>query len=390
MSFKGPVSLKTRLALEFAEVPIVGQIPIGRYLRARYGDRVVTPAKVANFVRTKRDLLRRSVSVESLPTILNLDTFNACNLKCPFCATGTGQMDRAKARMSIDRAKSIIDKVRDHVLEVRFYNWGEPFLNPDIFEIVRYAHDAGLFTIVHSNLSVRVDHLAEQVVASKLDLLQGSVDGLTQETLPIYRRRAEAGLVFDNVRRIAAERARQGATHPRIELAFLVFRHNEHELPQLEVKRRHVPDHPGFRPMQELFEGTCDYLYSELTIEASGAVSPCCANTSERWDVGHIDEVDDVRTLWNGPRYRAMRAFNAGVVEDPDLAGAEPTLCHSCDFVKHSGTRRRFLSPAPPAFQAQGLAYRSTPQSADVHAATFYSSPEQLALGQDMKGQCAL
>jgi len=94
--------------------------------------------------------------------------------------------------------------------------------------------------------------------------------------------------------------------------------------------------------------------------------------------------------LWNGPRYRAMRAFNAGVVEDPDLAGAEPTLCHSCDFVKHSGTRRRFLSPAPPAFQAQGLAYRSTPQSADVHAATFYSSPEQLALGQDMKGQCAL
>ena len=108
MSFKGPVSLKTRLALEFAEVPIVGQIPIGRYLRARYGDRVVTPAKVANFVRTKRDLLRRSVSVESLPTILNLDTFNACNLKCPFCATVLRATDEKCP--SCERAKAKEDR----------------------------------------------------------------------------------------------------------------------------------------------------------------------------------------------------------------------------------------------------------------------------------------
>ena len=119
-------------------------------------------------------------------------------------------------------------------------------------------------------------------------------------------------------------------TTPSVELKFLVFRHNEHEIAQLEAKGRElgansftprrafifhesfIPTHPDYQPIRQIFHGTCDFLYSELTVEATGAVSPCCTNTSEQWDVGTIEGLDDMRRFWNAPVYRAMRAFNAG------------------------------------------------------------------------------
>lgn len=336
--------------------------------------RVVTPVKARNYLQAQRDMRARAVRVRSLPWILNLDTFSGCNLGCPFCPTGTNQHDRRKARMPIETAKRVIDKVKDHVLVVKLYNWGEPFLNPDIFEIIRYAHDAGMFTEINSNLSLRVPDLPQRVVDAKLDQLQVSVDGVSQRTLEIYRRRASAATVFENVRAIAEERKRRGVEHPRIELAFLVFRHNEHEIPLLESKRREigadsftprpafiyhesfVPENPDFQPVQTLFHGTCNFLYSELTVEATGTVSPCCTNTSEKWDLGEVDEIEDLWELWNGPTYRAMRALHAGteLEQTPQVR----TLCHTCDLVKHLGAATGPLSPLPPGFNAEGIRYR--------------------------------
>jgi organic radical activating enzyme len=332
---------------------------------------------VHNFIRAQQEKSARAIEVRSLPWILNLDTFSGCNLKCPFCPTGTDQIERARAHMPIERAKQMIDLVKDHALEIRLFNWGEPFLNPDIFEIIRYAHDAGLFTVISSNLSVKVEDLAKKVVDSRLDRLTASIDGIAQKSLEMYRRRANADLCFANIKAIAAEKTRQRVAQPSVELKFLVFRHNEHEIDQLEAKRREIgadafwprrayiyhdsfiPRHPDYQPLQSLFHGTCDFLYSELTIEANGAISPCCTSTSEKWDVGDIANLNtltDLRNLWNNPTYKAMRAHASGQDAEAHAPGIK-ILCQTCDLVAHPNCAARKLSPLPPAFQATGTTY---------------------------------
>lgn len=375
MSNNHPQSLKKRLALAGADLPFIGPAATALYLRRKYGARVVTPAKVRNFIQAQKDLAARAVTVQSRPWIINLDTFNGCNLKCPFCPTGTSQIERAKARMSVERAMRVIDMVKEHALEIRLYNWGEPFLNPDIFKIVRYAHDAGLYTIINSNLSVKVADFASKVVASKLDRLQASVDGISQQTLEIYRRNSNAELVFSNIKSISEERRRQGASTPKLALSFLVFRHNEHELPAIEAKRREVgaddfltrrafifhesfvPQHPDYQPTQAVFHGTCDFLYSEMTVEATGAVSPCCTNMSEKWDIGTVDGITSIHEYWNNPIYRAMRAFVGGKGSAATEAPGQKILCKHCSLVAHPRLKLGRLSPLPPAFQAAGISY---------------------------------
>jgi radical SAM protein with 4Fe4S-binding SPASM domain len=366
---------RRRIGSRFSALPFLGPRAAAIHLRRKYGARVVTPAKVQNFIRGQQERLSRALEVQSLPWILNLDTFSGCNLGCRFCPTGTDQLERPKARMPVDRAKRVIDLVKDHVLEIRLYNWGEPFLNPDIFEITRHAHDAGLFTVINSNLSVSVPGLARKIVDSGLDRLQASVDGVAPTTLERYRRRASAELVFANVRAIADERARRGVAHPSIELMFLVFCHNEHEIGQLEAKRRavgadafqprrafiyhesFVPKHPAFPPLQTIFQGTCDFLYAELTVEANGAISPCCTSMSERWDLGTIQELKELREFWNSPTHRAMRAFASGKRNAESIAPKRELLCQTCDIVAHRNFTPSSLSPLPPSFQATGVTY---------------------------------
>ncbi len=368
-------AIRRQLTLRVATIPYLGEKAVEAYLRRRYNHHVVTPTKARNFILAQRERHAGVVEVESLPWILNLDTFSGCNLKCPFCPTGTKQIERDVARMPVDKAKRVIDLVKDNVLEIRLYNWGEPFLNPDIFEIIRYARDAGLYSVINSNLSVNVPDLASKVVASGLDRLQASVDGISQASLEVYRRRASAELVFSNVKAIAQERSRQGVDHPMIALAFLVFRHNEHELDQLDAKRLEigadefwprrafvfhdsfVPKHPDFPPLQKIFSDSCGFPYSELTVEANGAVSPCCTNMSDKWDIGDIDDVKDLREVWNGPIYRGMRAMPGGKAEVEKHAAGREILCEHCELVGHCDSKYVGLSPLPPSLQASGTTY---------------------------------
>lgn len=374
----GKASFEQKLILLASLAPVIGPAAVGFGLKRRINPRAVTPHKVRNLMLACRESVSRAVEVRSLPYVLNIDTINACNLACPFCPTGTKQLHRKKSRLGFDEVRRIIDLTASHVLAVRFYNWGEPFINPEIFEMIRYAGERGLHTSVSSNLSIKGEGLAERILDSGLDNLHVSVDGLEQATLEPYRRKADAVRVYDNIREIVAQRRRRGSASPRIELVFLVFRHNEHEVPRLAAAARElgvdaftpspafiyhdsfVPRDPRFAPLRSIFRHSCHYLYSELTIEADGGISPCCTNSDSRWDVGSIADLgnaEELRAFWNSPTYRAMRAFNAGQPKTGDDTGAPATLCEHCNYIGEPLQTCGTVSPLPPAMNANGESF---------------------------------
>lgn len=363
---------KRALALS-RSIPYLGPRLLMQAMRYKLRPETVTLDKINNFILANRESDLKVSEVRSLPYILNMDTINACNLKCPFCVTGTNQLDRKKTRFPNDQAKLLIDKVKSHVLVARFHNWGEPFLNREIFEIIRYARDSGIHTSASSNLSVNVDNLAEKIVNSGLDHLHVSIDGLEQNTLEIYRRKADIDLVYKNIRDIVAMKKKLGSSTPQLELTFLVFKHNEHEVSKLKGMKKalgvdsfsassafiyhdsFVPSNPKFQPSQTIWNDSCHYLYSELMVEADGFVSPCCTNTSSRFDVGHVSEIDDLGSFWNNPMFQAMRSKGSHRVDSDPLSKIE-TLCDHCEFVNVGNKARceRSLSPLPPALNAAG------------------------------------
>jgi radical SAM protein with 4Fe4S-binding SPASM domain len=220
-------------------------------------------------------------------------------------------MTRPAALMPVEMFESIIDQVKDYVHLLVFWSWGEPFTNKDAVRMIRYAKDQGL--LVHTSTNghfFQTREIARGVVNSGLDSLLIAVDGLDQATYEKYRKGGRLDLVTESIKNLVAERVSAGVKHPRITFRFIVMKHNEHQVDQVEefakqlgadfvsfrsavVQRSEVnfKEHltPGLAEFQKLVhEGSppdersakrkniyCHRPYANLTIFSNGDVVSC-------------------------------------------------------------------------------------------------------------------
>lgn len=108
----------------------------------------------------------------SNPLSLCWQVTKRCNYNCPFCLSGEQDL----FELSLCRIKSIIDILSDANLVRIDFTGGEPFIRTDFCEILTYASEKGIETLVTSNGSV----WSEKITRTLLDtntLLLISLDG---------------------------------------------------------------------------------------------------------------------------------------------------------------------------------------------------------------------
>ena len=70
------------------------------------------------------------------PVFLSVEPTSLCNLRCPECPSGTGELNRSGGSMDLNLFKSVIDPVKNETLGLLLYFQGEPFLNRDIHPMI--------------------------------------------------------------------------------------------------------------------------------------------------------------------------------------------------------------------------------------------------------------
>lgn len=339
-----------------------------RHLAAllRYG----TPRKFLNIACVELERMLGRDHLRGRPYMLIVDPVNVCNLKCPLCPTGRGELPLKNGKMEADAFRGLLDAMAPWAVKVMLYNWGEPFLHKDIIEIIRAAHDRRIATALSSNLNLLPKGGADAVVLSGLDDLIVSCDGLSQETYARYRRGGTLEKVFENLRAIAEAKQRLGRSTPRIEFQFLVFEHNEHEVPRVEETARGLgadfvrvmppyvgPNDADIRPARggeyrkeeerasddgkSVFERgadlaemarrnppplNCFWPWRSMVINWNGSVDPCCfKNYHEAF--GNVFE-QPPEQIWNSPVYRYSRRWITGkaTTEEPEFE----IVCRGC------------------------------------------------------------
>jgi MoaA/NifB/PqqE/SkfB family radical SAM enzyme len=299
--------------------------------------------KVLNWLRTESSVYARPARPWGMPTLLQVEPTNRCNLHCRVCPVGTG-LGRSVGDMAPALFERIVDEVRDYALLLLFWDWGEPFLHPDACDMIRYARQAGLRVVASTNGHVFAGpRHTERVVSSGLDVLVFSVDGITQETYQHYRAAGKLDEVIEGIRNVVEARRRAGAETPFVNLRFIVMRHNEHELPRLRdfaaslgvdaltLRKFHaVPDRrmrsrwaeADFVPTQREYQlpvltpGTlepmrtrsnpCRNLWNCPTLHWNGAVCSCFMDWSESRPLG-VFGPQSLREIWYGEAYRDLR-----------------------------------------------------------------------------------
>ena len=258
------------------------------------------------------------------PSFLSIEPTNFCDLKCPACPSGTGELTRAKGYIDFDLFQQIVDTQKKYLLNIIFHFQGEPTLHADLAKMIAYAHENKIYTMFSTNAQ-NLGHSIKSISKSGLDKIIISLDGLTQETYNKYRINGEISKVYSALESLLKI---SKSERPKIELQFLVFSHNEHEiadlvaikkkyqidtisiktaqiyssdqiamLPKKSRYSRYIIDENGNAQIKAKLPNYCKRIIFGSVITWDGNLVPCCFDKDADYICGNVDmkSVDAIR-----------------------------------------------------------------------------------------------
>jgi radical SAM protein with 4Fe4S-binding SPASM domain len=268
-----------------------------------------------------------------LPDIVQIESTNLCNAKCVFCPRD--EMHRRQGVMDFELFTKIVDECAAlGITHVRVHNYGEPFLDRQLVEKVRYAKSKGIAEVgMISNGSLITEEIARGMIDAGLDAINISVDAAGKDTFERTRLNLKYDDVIGNIRTLARLRAESGKRRPKLILSFVRQDNSADEQAFIKewsqiADKVHITDlhnWAGTLNARSDVRYPCYRLWLTFTVLWDGRVSLCCADFDGRHILGDL-RTQTIAQVWNSPAYRAVRKQH--------LDDGGPEICRSCDLPK--------------------------------------------------------
>lgn len=268
-----------------------------------------------------------NVHLSAKPISASIEPANYCNLSCPHCPTGRKLIDKTDKRLTLSDFKQYIDLLLPELMYLNLYFQGEPLLNKDLPEMIRYASEKGVFTCVSTNGTALTEEVVKNIKESGVGRFIICLDGATADSYSKYR----IGGDFNKVINSISLSVRYGLP---LEVQCLLLSTTENEIDELKslckslgVKRLVfkkaqfyedflVPKNPKFLrykrdasgnliPKAEL-KNKCWRLFSTIVIDVDGNVPACCFDKSAKYCFGNLKDAS-LKDVWLGTKANKFR-----------------------------------------------------------------------------------
>lgn len=255
----------------------------------------------------------------------------ACNLRCPECAIGSDMTTRKRGLLSVQDFDIIWSKVKHTARLVYLHKWGEPTMNPNLAYFI-----SEVSRVCHSHVMTNGLLLTEQTIhdycQSGLGSLIFSIDGVSQDVYEKYRIGGSCEQAWNNLAK-ARDVIQSSSYKTDLIAQFIVFRHNEHELPAFKdrceamgiryhIRTAYIRFGSVDRPLDETLCRTlysdppshrqaisgCPHLSHMLTITIDGSTILCSQDYDQSYNLGSLVESGvTLDSVWNSPSYKDIR-----------------------------------------------------------------------------------
>lgn len=282
-----------------------------RHLRIvlRYGN----IKKFANLGKAFFHYLRGSPKIPTMPAFLKVEISRCCYVRCKYCYE-----EKSEIFYPFPLYKNLIDKLKEYIFEVSLYDIGEPLLNDNVLDYIKYAHSQRLGTIISTSLSVKKsDDFWEKFSLSGLDYLVVSIDGITKEVYNKYRTYGDLNLVLSNLKKIQKYREKYN-NNMFIEWQMIDLPWNKHEKNAAKILSKELGC-DTFRIIPEATQsryGSSKAIYSRqkncllpfiiFIVNAYNQVRPCYKIYLGNPAIGDLNQ-STFEEIWNGEEIAVIR-----------------------------------------------------------------------------------
>jgi len=292
-----------------------------------------------------------------IPRNVIVETIFGCNSSCIMCPINM-PTHRSKGLMDENTFRAAIDglaRYADLIAQVDLFGVGEPFLDVNIHNRVRYAKEKGFRDVgFATNADLMTSELARLVFEAGLDTIMISLDGMTREVHESIRLNTSFPRIVSNVKSAIALRDRNNY-RTKFVMRFIRQRKNLHEWDSYreywasflsrekgdliigydmhtwggEISIDKSPD------CSSVPHGlVCHHLFDRLIILNDGSVPVCCSDMHRgRSILGNIRDSNPVE-IFNNSRMQKMR--------EKHLSGnrLEIKMCSDCTILESESTRQ--------------------------------------------------
>lgn len=291
------------------------------------------------------------------PFVLFIDPASSCNFQCTFCPTGDRSLIRGTGRyqgvMDLDLFRKIIDDLEafDQPLKVlRLYKDGEPLLNKNLAEMVRYAKQSGKIPYVDTttNGSLMTPERMGPIIEAGLDKINISVDGMTKDQYKkftafdfdfeafvanvrwLYANKGDCEIMIKIPGELISEAQKQEFLDTFGDYCDRIFIENFAPCwPDFDVQARTgitITEGIYQQPIQDT--DTCPYVFYSCSVNADGLVSACFLDWGRKLIIGDLRK-ESLHDVWHGEAMNKMRLMQ--------LQGnrREHPVCGRCGQLSH-------------------------------------------------------
>lgn len=329
--------------------------------------------KIIKKISKRYRLLRNYFKFGTTTHNLRIESCSYCQLDCVACPSkkDIGRKFIGSGFLKFEDFKKMVDSYPE-IKALEISNFGEPLLNPEINDILKYAYENNIFLKASngSNLNIVDEETLENLCKYRFKTISISIDGASQETYSIYRRKGNFDQVIENIKTINRYKEKYKTSYPELIWNFIVFGHNEHEISKakdmaksLNVKfRARLNAYPEYSPVKDeakaikeigyssideykkqtntfYYSSLCKQLWHAPQINWDGKLLGCCVN---KWkDFGNVFE-DGLEKCLKSKNYKlAKKVVQGKALPTKDIP------CYGCPNYHQMKDLNSFVKDSP-------------------------------------------
>lgn len=281
-----------------------------------------------------------SIECADFPAYIMFDITNVCNSKCIHCPHSLANYGKApKTYLSPEIFRKVIDECVGRPLQfVRITADGEPFLHPQLFEMINYAVQGGVGLIgLTTNGSLLSATEAKRLIDSGLFMVDISLDAIKKETYEKIRRSLNFDRTMKNIHRLIEIRNKCHSPL-RIMVSFVKQEQNVDEMEMFKKYWTPLVDKVLIRelisnvnliniqndsPAKNTPRWPCPYWYRRIVINYDGTLKACPVDWENKSTYKHVSECS-LYDAWHSDFYWKNR------IEHLNNSFSETSICKRC------------------------------------------------------------
>lgn len=271
------------------------------------------------------------------PLHLDIEASSVCNLRCKFCDATINKIGTRSGYMDLETYKMIIDEGSKNGLYAIKLNSGargEPLLNKNIVEMVKYAKQKGIIDVyMNTNAVLLTRDIAKQLISAGLDRISISFEGVDAHTYEKYRVGAKFNKVKQNILDLIDIRNNMGSEIPKVRIQTVgipeILMNIDEYTDYWEniVDEVAMIDSKNYKDIDKklVSDWACPYIWQRMMVTWDGIISICGFDYSDDFKLGNV-KTHSIVSAWKSTEMERIRKLHK------EGLGHEIAICNGCPY----------------------------------------------------------